>query len=121
MILRRPLDLARPPTQDSVYVSQACIGDDDPLARIDVLTFYARDDNDLFARTLDLRVEVCAQGLDAGVAFFPYGPWANRLFSSETGGTGMPSFKGVEATVRLAEGMEVPTLRELVEELRGEG
>lgn len=59
-----------------------------------------------------------SKGLDPGLAFFPYGPWANRVFGSETDGTGMPSFKGVEAKIRLAEGREVPTLTELVEDLR---
>ncbi|KON30299.1 hypothetical protein AC482_04200 [miscellaneous Crenarchaeota group-15 archaeon DG-45] len=58
-------------------------------------------------------------GLDRGVSFFPYGPWANRVFGSYTGGTGMPSFKGVRATIRPAEGQAVPTLMDLVEALRG--
>ena len=62
-----------------------------------------------------------SEGLDEGVAFFPYGPWANQVFGSHTGGTGMPSFKGVTATVGTAEGSEIPTLMELVETLRGEG
>lgn len=61
-----------------------------------------------------------SEGLDQGLAFFPYGPWANRVFGADTGGTGMPSFKGVKATVRPAEGSP-PTLIELVEALRGEG
>ncbi|MFQ6053381.1 MAG: molybdopterin dinucleotide binding domain-containing protein [Candidatus Bathyarchaeia archaeon] len=60
-----------------------------------------------------------SKGLDAGMAFFPYGPWANRVFGSQTGGTGMPSFKGVRATVGPAGGREVPTLVELMEALRG--
>lgn len=61
-----------------------------------------------------------SKGLDPGLAFFPYGPWANQVFGSYTGGTGMPSFKGVKATVRPSEGRP-PTLMELVEALRGEG
>lgn len=59
-------------------------------------------------------------GLDPGLAFFPYGPWANQVFGSHTGGTGMPSFKGVKAIVKPAPGREIPTLQELVETLRGE-
>jgi formylmethanofuran dehydrogenase subunit D len=62
-----------------------------------------------------------SEDLDPGMAFFPYGPWANRVFNSETDGTGMPSYKGVKATVKLAEGRKVLTLTELVERLRGEG
>jgi formylmethanofuran dehydrogenase subunit D len=59
-------------------------------------------------------------GLDQGVSFFPYGPWANQVFGSSTGGTGMPSFKGVRATIRPAEGQAIPTLMELMEVLRSE-
>ena len=62
-----------------------------------------------------------SQGLGEGVAFFPYGPWANQVFGSDTGGTGMPSFKGVRATIEPAEGGSVPTLTELVEGLRRGG
>jgi formylmethanofuran dehydrogenase subunit D len=58
-----------------------------------------------------------SKGLDEGVAFFPYGPWANQVFGSETDGTGMPAYKGVEATLEPAKG-EVPSLAELVEKLR---
>jgi len=60
-----------------------------------------------------------SEGLDPGLAFFPYGPWANQVFGAHTGGTGMPPFKGVKATLRPAKGRP-PTLRELVEALRGE-
>ncbi len=61
-----------------------------------------------------------SKGLEPGLAFFPYGPWANQLFGSGTGGTGMPSFKGIGATVRQAPGKKVPTLMEIVEKLRGD-
>ena len=33
------------------------------------------------------------------IAFIPYGPWVNQILASNTGGTGMPSLKGVKATV----------------------
>jgi len=61
-----------------------------------------------------------SEGLDQGLAFFPYGPWANQVFGADTGGTGMPSFKGIRATVKPSEGKPL-TLIELVEALRGEG
>lgn len=61
-----------------------------------------------------------SKGLDSGMAFFPYGPWANKVFGSETEGTGMPPFKGVKATIIPAEGRKISTLMELVEELRRE-
>ena len=34
-----------------------------------------------------------------GTIFIPYGPWANTVLSSSTDGTGMPTLKGVKATV----------------------
>jgi formylmethanofuran dehydrogenase subunit D len=55
--------------------------------------------------------------LEVGMAFFPYGPWANQVFGSETDGTGMPAYKGVVATLEPVKG-EVPSLVELVEKLR---
>ncbi|MGB9552982.1 MAG: molybdopterin dinucleotide binding domain-containing protein [bacterium] len=37
-----------------------------------------------------------SQSLPSGVLFIPYGPPANMLIPAETGGTGMPSCKGIE-------------------------
>lgn len=59
-----------------------------------------------------------SKGLEKGMAFFPYGLWANQVFGSETEGTGMPAYKGVEATLELVEA-DVPSLAELVEKLKG--
>jgi formylmethanofuran dehydrogenase subunit D len=61
------------------------------------------------------------RGLDPGMAFFPYGPWANQVFGSETEGTGMPSYKGIEATIERADGKGILSLVELVEGFRGGG
>lgn len=61
-----------------------------------------------------------SEGLDPGLAFFPYGPWANQIFGSYTGGTGMPSLRGVKATVKSAKGRAILTLDELVDVLKGE-
>jgi formylmethanofuran dehydrogenase subunit D len=58
-----------------------------------------------------------SKGLDEGMAFFPYGLWANQVFGSETDGTGMPAYKGVVATLEPVKG-DVPSLVELVEKLR---
>lgn len=55
--------------------------------------------------------------LEPGTSFFPYGLWANQIFGSETGGTGMPHFKGIEAEVTASkEG--VPSLADLVATLK---
>ncbi len=55
--------------------------------------------------------------LEPGTSFFPYGIWANQVFGSETNGTGMPAFKGVEAEVS-ASGAGVPSLADLVATLK---
>jgi len=57
-------------------------------------------------------------GLDRGMAFFPYGPWANQLYASSTDGTGMPQFKGIRATVSASDG-KVPTIQEIVYSMKG--
>ena len=47
------------------------------------------------------------------IAFVPYGPWANQVLASDTGGTGMPSLKGVKATVEPSDSA-VLSIRELL-------
>ena len=42
----------------------------------------------------------------AGKAFVPYGPWASIIVDPQTHGTGMPSFKGVQATIEPASKLE---------------
>lgn len=56
------------------------------------------------------------KNLDAGIVFFPYGPWANQVYSSGTGSTGMPIMKGINASIE--SGGKVASLEEIVETLR---
>jgi len=52
----------------------------------------------------------------AGRVFVPYGPWASVIVNPKTHGTGMPSLKGIEATVQPAASVEkVLTLPELLQ------
>lgn len=55
--------------------------------------------------------------LEPGTSFFPYGIWANQIFGSETGGTGMPHFKGIEAEISASKA-GVPSLADLVATLK---
>ena len=55
--------------------------------------------------------------LDRGMAFFPYGPWANQVYSASTGSTGMPLMKGIHASIEPGQG-KVATLDEIVEYMR---
>lgn len=51
-----------------------------------------------------------------GEVFVPYGPWASIVIGSETHGTGMPSFKGIPATLEPAANEEkVLTMPELLQ------
>ena len=59
-----------------------------------------------------------SKGLDEGLAFMPYGPWANAVIAPYTRGVGMPQFKSVEAEVSPAPGESVPTVEELLERIR---
>jgi formylmethanofuran dehydrogenase subunit D len=56
--------------------------------------------------------------LEPGMAFFPYGPWANQVYGYETEGTGMPMFKGIDATVTPSKG-KVKSIEELVKSMGG--
>ncbi|HKZ95031.1 MAG TPA: molybdopterin dinucleotide binding domain-containing protein [Candidatus Bathyarchaeia archaeon] len=55
------------------------------------------------------------RGPHPGSVFVPYGPWASVIVGSKTHGTGMPSFKGIEAVVEPADDdSRVLTLQELL-------
>jgi len=45
-----------------------------------------------------------------GIAYMPKGPWSNMLVSDETGGTGVPKFKDITATVTTAKGEKITEL-----------
>jgi len=49
-----------------------------------------------------------------GAVFVPYGPWASVIVNPETHGTGMPSFKGIEAIIEPASEKQVLQLQELL-------
>ena len=56
------------------------------------------------------------RGPHPGRIFVPYGPWASVIIDSRTDGTGMPSFKGIQAVIEpTAEGEEVLTLQQLLQ------
>ena len=57
------------------------------------------------------------KGLDSGMVFFPYGPWANQVYSSMTGSTGMPIMKGIPAKIEPTD-EKILSIEEIVEKLR---
>jgi len=48
--------------------------------------------------------------------FVPYGPWASVIVNPKTHGTGMPSFKGIEAIIEPASDEQVLQLPELLKQ-----
>ena len=62
-----------------------------------------------------LKAKESARGPHPGIVYVPYGLWANVVISPKTGGTGMPSFKGVPAEVESVGSEEdVLSLRQLL-------
>lgn len=57
------------------------------------------------------------KGLGSGMVFFPYGPWANQVYSTKTSSTGMPIMKGIPALIE-STSEKVETIEEIVEKLR---
>jgi formylmethanofuran dehydrogenase subunit D len=57
------------------------------------------------------------KGLNPGIVFFPYGPWANQVYSSSTDSTGMPLMKGIPATIEPTDD-RILSIEEIVEKLK---
>ncbi|MEM2906299.1 MAG: molybdopterin dinucleotide binding domain-containing protein [Candidatus Bathyarchaeia archaeon] len=46
-----------------------------------------------------VKAVLTGQGPHPGIAFIPYGPWASMVTSPSTQGTGMPTTKGLKASI----------------------
>lgn len=58
-------------------------------------------------------VRVESSGYDTphqGIAYMPNSPWSNTLVSADTGGSGVPQYKKIEAMVSSAKGESVTTI-----------
>jgi len=60
-----------------------------------------------------LKATISRQAPHRGVAFVPYGAWASMLFSTSTQASGMPTMKGLKATIETAPDAKIATLREI--------
>jgi formylmethanofuran dehydrogenase subunit D len=90
------------------------------LSPDDAETLGVNDKDHVEVTTMNGKVTVnwvLDKNLDAGLAFFPYGPWANQVYASDTGSTGMPLMKGVNASIDRGKG-NVLTLDEIAESLK---
>lgn len=52
-----------------------------------------------------------------GVVFLPCGPWANAVIGSDTNGTGMPTFKGMQVEITPVPQESVLDVRKLLTQL----
>ncbi|MFX1318827.1 MAG: molybdopterin dinucleotide binding domain-containing protein [Promethearchaeota archaeon] len=59
-----------------------------------------------------------AERASEGMGFIPYGPWANCVISGDTDSTGMPTMKGLKATVTSTPDKQVLSLQELFDAMR---
>jgi len=66
-----------------------------------------------------LKANIASQALPRGVIFLPYGPWANLLIPLDTFGTGMPSFKGIQAEVTAAPNEKILDVRSVIAQMVG--
>ncbi|MFQ5710471.1 MAG: molybdopterin dinucleotide binding domain-containing protein [Candidatus Geothermarchaeales archaeon] len=74
------------------------------------------------SRSIVLKALTSKQAPHKGIAFIPYGPWANYVITDvRTHGSGMPTFKGLNAEITPAPKERVLALRELVEQISGGG
>jgi formylmethanofuran dehydrogenase subunit D len=55
------------------------------------------------------------------IVFMPYGLWANIVTDPKTHGTGMPSFKGIEAEIEPAPTEHVQSIPQLLKQTFGKG
>lgn len=60
-----------------------------------------------------LRGTISRQAPHRRVVFIPYGAWASMLFGTSTHTSGMPTLKGLKATIERAPEAKVATLKEI--------
>jgi formylmethanofuran dehydrogenase subunit D len=60
-----------------------------------------------------LRAALSKQAPHKGIAFIPYGAWASMLFDTSTHASGMPTLKGLKASIERTPEAKVATLQEI--------
>ena len=75
------------------------------MNELDMEEMGLKDGDEVRVRTKEGEVLVRCRRSDAlprGIIFMPYGLPANALIGADTGGTGMPDSKGIEAEIEVA-------------------
>ncbi|MHA1266185.1 MAG: molybdopterin dinucleotide binding domain-containing protein [Candidatus Helarchaeota archaeon] len=67
--------------------------------------------------SVNVRAVISPNAPHSGLAFIPMGPWGNAVIDTDIYSVGMPSFKGVEATIEPVE-EKVPSMAELMQQLK---
>ncbi|MBW6470955.1 MAG: formylmethanofuran dehydrogenase [Methanosarcinaceae archaeon] len=57
-----------------------------------------------------VRVENSGYDSHSGIAYMPNSPWSNALVDADTGGSGVPRYKNIEATVSSAKGESITAI-----------
>ncbi len=69
--------------------------------------------------SVNVRAVISQDAPHPGLAMIPMGPWGNQVLNVDTYSIGMPSFKGVEATIEVIEtGERVLSALELMHTLK---
>jgi formylmethanofuran dehydrogenase subunit D len=66
--------------------------------------------------TITLKATKSPTAPHPNLIFIPYGPWANAIVDPETDSTGMPSLKGIPATIEPAPNKPILQLDELLKQ-----
>jgi formylmethanofuran dehydrogenase subunit D len=102
-------------TSDEYLESVAVIMmNEDDLRKIGVREGAAVEVSTEFGSTV---VRCRKSSVDPGIAFMPYGPWANMVIGVETHSSGTPDFKSLEVEI-LPTDKQVPTVHEIVRTIR---
>jgi formylmethanofuran dehydrogenase subunit D len=100
-------------SQAYVKAAALCYMDPSDMKKIGVLTGDIVTVKTNFGQIV-VRVVKSEDAPHIGIAFIPMGPWANQVTDYNTDSIGMPSFKGMKATVEPAQGSKIMDAATLV-------
>jgi formylmethanofuran dehydrogenase subunit D len=100
-------------SQAYVKASAVCYMDPTDMKKIGVVTGDIVSVKTNFGQIV-VRVVKSEDTPHVGIAFIPMGPWANQVVDQKTDSIGMPSFKGMKATIEPAQGSQIMNAATLV-------
>ncbi|WXG45911.1 MAG: molybdopterin dinucleotide binding domain-containing protein [Candidatus Atabeyarchaeum deiterrae] len=100
-------------TQSYVKAAAVCYMDPNDMKKIGVITGDIVTVKTNFGQII-VRVVKSEDTPHVGIAFIPMGPWANQVVNPETDSIGMPSFRGMNATIEPSQGSKIMDAATLV-------